>query len=239
MMVELGEGAGRRTVALVTAMDNPLGRSVGNALEVQEALDALTGKGDEELLEVCVRVTREMCDLARVSADVEKVLEESRAPHVPRVGQHEAAPFVERAKAVKHDFTLTRENATAIAAICARLDGLPLAIELAASRIKLLSPTTMLTRLESSLNLLTGGARDLPERVPGRARARLGHTGRPGLRAAEYGRAAREDAEAERIRDGAIRQVSRSAGLGNELRRTGPPVRRHVRRRLRPVPHSL
>src|SRR5881397_4293753 len=73
-MVELGEGAGRRTVALVTAMDNPLGRSVGNALEVQEALDALSGVGDEELLEVCLRVTREMCDVAGVSADPEKVL---------------------------------------------------------------------------------------------------------------------------------------------------------------------
>jgi tetratricopeptide (TPR) repeat protein len=71
---------------------------------------------------------------------------------------------VERAKAVKNDFTITKENAAAIAAICARLDGLPLAIELAASRIKLLSPATMLTRLESSLNLLTGGARDLPLR---------------------------------------------------------------------------
>ncbi len=74
------------------------------------------------------------------------------------------ALFLERAKAVKHDFTITKENATAIAAICARLDGLPLAIELAASRIKLLSPATMRTRLESSLNLLTGGARDLPLR---------------------------------------------------------------------------
>ena len=73
-MVQLGEGAGRRTVALVTAMDNPLGRSVGNALEVQESLDALGGKGDEELLEVCLRVTREMCELARVTADVEQVL---------------------------------------------------------------------------------------------------------------------------------------------------------------------
>ncbi|HKW72442.1 MAG TPA: thymidine phosphorylase [Candidatus Dormibacteraeota bacterium] len=73
-MVTLGEGAGRRTVALVTAMDNPLGRSVGNALEVQEALDALAGEGDEELVEVCIRVTREMCALAGVEADVEKVL---------------------------------------------------------------------------------------------------------------------------------------------------------------------
>jgi pyrimidine-nucleoside phosphorylase len=73
-MVVLGEGARRRTVALVTAMDNPLGRSVGNALEVQEALEALSGKGDEELLDVCVRVTREMCEVADVSADVEKVL---------------------------------------------------------------------------------------------------------------------------------------------------------------------
>jgi pyrimidine-nucleoside phosphorylase len=73
-MVTLGEGAGRRTVALVTAMDNPLGRSVGNALEVQEALDALAGRGDEELLEVCVRVTTEMCDLAGVDANVGEVL---------------------------------------------------------------------------------------------------------------------------------------------------------------------
>src|SRR5256886_15964565 len=73
-MVTLGEGAGRRTVALVTAMDNPLGTSVGNALEVREALDALAGEGDEELLEVCLRVTREMCAIAGVAAEVEKVL---------------------------------------------------------------------------------------------------------------------------------------------------------------------
>jgi predicted ATPase/serine/threonine protein kinase len=74
------------------------------------------------------------------------------------------ALFLERAKAVKHDFTITKENAATVAAICARLDGLPLAIELAASRTKLLSPAMMLRRLESSLNLLTGGARDLPLR---------------------------------------------------------------------------
>ncbi len=74
------------------------------------------------------------------------------------------ALFVERARAVKREFALTKENASAVAAICARLDGLPLAIELAAARIKLLPPTAMLARLESRLNLLTGGACDLPTR---------------------------------------------------------------------------
>src|SRR3989475_1495581 len=73
-MVLLGEGAGRRTVALVTAMDNPLGRSVGNALEVQEALDALAGKGDEELVQVSLVVAREMCWLAEVGADPDDAL---------------------------------------------------------------------------------------------------------------------------------------------------------------------
>jgi len=68
-MVQLGEGAGRHTVALVTAMDNPLGRSIGNALEVQEALDALAGKGDAELIEVSLTVAREMCKLAEVDRD--------------------------------------------------------------------------------------------------------------------------------------------------------------------------
>jgi tetratricopeptide (TPR) repeat protein len=65
---------------------------------------------------------------------------------------------------VKPDFAVTNENAPAVAEICARLDGLPLAIELAAVRLKLLTPESMLGRLGERLPLLTGGARDLPER---------------------------------------------------------------------------
>jgi non-specific serine/threonine protein kinase len=72
--------------------------------------------------------------------------------------------FVERAKSAKPNFSLTENNAEDVVAICQRLDGLPLAIELAAARIKLFAPKAILKRLENSLKLLTGGAKDLPER---------------------------------------------------------------------------
>ncbi len=74
------------------------------------------------------------------------------------------ALFMQRAVAVKPDFELNRENALDVTEICARLDGLPLAIELAAARVKVLSPSSMRTRLTSRLQLLTGGARDVPLR---------------------------------------------------------------------------
>ena len=72
--------------------------------------------------------------------------------------------FAERARGVKSNFALTDKNVRTVAEICARLDGLPLAIELAAARAKLLSPAAILSRLDNSLKLLTGGARDLPTR---------------------------------------------------------------------------
>ncbi len=103
-----------------------------------------------------------------------KVLVTSRAPlrvygerefPVPLLGLADARSlFVQRAAAVQPGFQFTEANALAVGEICARLDGLPLAIELAAARIKLLSPSALRAHLESRLQLLTGGARDLPAR---------------------------------------------------------------------------
>ena len=72
--------------------------------------------------------------------------------------------FVERARVVNPNFALTDENARSVAEICVRVDGLPLAIELAAARVRVLSPRAILSRLDHRLQLLTGGARDLPTR---------------------------------------------------------------------------
>ena len=90
---------------------------------------------------------------------------ESRIVDPAAIEQYAAVRlFIERAVAVKPGFTVTNENAPAVAAICARLHGMPLAIELAAARIKLLSPEAILGRLEHQLDLLAAGARDLPPR---------------------------------------------------------------------------
>jgi predicted ATPase len=107
----------------------------------------------------------------RLSAEREYAVEPLELPSPASLPQPDelarvpaVALFVERARQAKPSFGLTAENAQTVAEVCRRLDGLPLALELAAARVKLLTPRAMLDRLDHSLKLLTGGARDLPTR---------------------------------------------------------------------------
>ena len=124
-----------------------------------------------ELLEACaeLRMLTTSREALRLRGEHEFPLSSLRLPDQSSIEILSSSPsialFVQRVQAIQPDFRLTEDNASDIAEICARLDGLPLAIELAAARIKLLSPKTMLARLQaSSLQLLTSGARDLPAR---------------------------------------------------------------------------
>ena len=112
-----------------------------------------------EILEACpslkILVTSRSCL---------RVYGEQEFPVTPLAQNSAVELFAQRAAAVWPDFAVTAENAPAVQEICLRLDGLPLAIELAAARTKVLSPRAILDRLQSRLQLLTGGALDLPER---------------------------------------------------------------------------
>jgi predicted ATPase/class 3 adenylate cyclase len=105
-------------------------------------------------------------DTSRLSrVELENLPAALRHPDPLGLSQYEAVRlFIARAVAVRPDFRVTNDNAPAVAGICARLHGMPLAIELAAARVKLLSPDQILERLERQLGLLTSSARDLPER---------------------------------------------------------------------------
>jgi predicted ATPase/class 3 adenylate cyclase len=126
-----------------------------------------------ELLAACPQIKTLVSSRARLRLNGEQeylvpplALPEPQAvASIARLSQYEAvALFIARARAVSPGFQVTNENAPAVAEICIRLDGLPLAIELAAARIKILTPQAMLARLQARLKLLTGGIRDLPTR---------------------------------------------------------------------------
>src|SRR5439155_12670271 len=163
----------------------------GNRLPFEAVVEYLTGKkvllvldNFEQLLPAGAPVVSDLlhavegtkCVVSsratlRVYGEQEMALEPLRTPDLrtlpslAALSQYEAVKlFIERAVAAKHDFQATNENAPAIAGICERVDGLPLAIELAAARVKLFAPHALLGRLETSLKVLGVGARDLPGR---------------------------------------------------------------------------
>ncbi len=124
-----------------------------------------------ELLSACARLQMLVTsrEALRVRGEQEFLLSPLALPDLPAVETLLQCPsialFVQRAQAAQLEFQLTPQNAAAVAEICARLDGLPLALELAAARIKMFPPQAMLARLrDSPLQLLTRGARDLPAR---------------------------------------------------------------------------
>jgi predicted ATPase len=126
-----------------------------------------------DLLEACPKVKILVTSRASLHLRAEKELPIpplsvpplTKWPELEPLSQYSAVQlFIQRCQAVKSDFQVTNENAPAVAEICQRLDGLPLAIELAAARIKLLTPQALLGRLERRFDVLRGGTKDLPER---------------------------------------------------------------------------
>ncbi len=163
---------------VVTAVAESLGiQKVHNRTVPQMIADRLQNSGPFLLLldnfEQVLRAAKVVAETLEACPSL-KILVTSRAclniygeqefPVMPLVQVSAIELFAQRASAVWPSFAMTSENSLAIQGICSRLDGLPLAIELAAARTKMLSPNAILDRLQSRLQLLTGGALDLPER---------------------------------------------------------------------------
>src|SRR6266851_9023119 len=181
LALEFQDGA---AVALLATLQDPalVTRAILEALELPEAgrdpeealINALAGSRLLLLIDNFEQVLAAAPTVARLlgAAPGLKVIVTSRAPlhvaaehefAVPPLAEDEAAElFVTRAQAANPSFVLTEQNAAAVAELCVRLDGLPLAIELAAARSKLLPPVALLARLGNRLELLTGGRRDAP-----------------------------------------------------------------------------
>ena len=181
LAAEFGDGS---AVALLGTLDDPalVARTILEVLEIPETgrdpQDELSrALADSELLllvdnfEQVLAAAPTIAHLLAACPSL-KVIVTSRAPlhvagehefPVPPLAEDDAAElFVTRAQAANPGFALSEQNAAAVAELCAKLDGLPLAIELAAARAKLLPPAALLARLGNRLELLTGGRRDAP-----------------------------------------------------------------------------
>ncbi len=175
-----------RTLEVDEVAGRPMGEVLGQALRERELLlvldnleQVVEASGDlGSLLAACPRLTILATSREPLRLRAEHIVATPPLA-VPPLGQrgalghgearyverYEAVTlFAERARAARPDFVLTDANASAVAALCTRLDGLPLAIELAAARSRHLTPAELVTRWERPLPLLTGGPRDLPER---------------------------------------------------------------------------
>jgi predicted ATPase/class 3 adenylate cyclase len=159
--------------------------AIAEALDVKEAEERTLGEGLAELigdkkalllldnLEQVVSAAPEVASLIERCPAL-RIVTTSRTPlRIAAEREYALAPlelppavalFVERARTTRAAFELTSENTEAVEGVCQRLDGLPLALELAAARLKLLSPQSLLERLDHALQVLTSGPRDVPER---------------------------------------------------------------------------
>ncbi|HEX2194519.1 MAG TPA: adenylate/guanylate cyclase domain-containing protein, partial [Candidatus Limnocylindria bacterium] len=172
------------TMAQVLGLPDPRGRVIEQLAEhladkrvlfvldnFEQVLDAATSIG--ELLQRLPRLTVLVTSRSPLRIYGERefpvpplaVPDPAQLPSLESLGQYASvALFIERAMAVQPSFAVDASNAPALAEICARLDGLPLAIELAAARVRVLTPQAILARLDHRLKLLAGGSRNLPER---------------------------------------------------------------------------
>jgi predicted ATPase len=161
---------------VVTAVANALGIRESGERPLEEKLTgALAGRrlllvldNVEQVVEAAPKLSAliagSSASLLATSRILLRVRGEQNVPLGPLPSPEAAELFVERARAVKPDFELTDDNASQVIAICGALDNVPLALELAAARLRVLTPAALIERLDHALPLLVGGARDLPER---------------------------------------------------------------------------
>jgi predicted ATPase/class 3 adenylate cyclase len=192
ILVELGrqlapeflDGVAFVPMAEVTRIEDFL-PALAEALDVKEAEGRTLGEGIVSLigdrralllldnLEQIVAAAPEVAGLAERCPAL-RIVTTSRTPlRIAAEQEYQLSPlatdsavllFADRAKRTRDTFDLTSENAEVVEAVCRRLDGLPLALELAAARLRILSPEALLERLDHALDLLASGARDVPER---------------------------------------------------------------------------